>query len=246
MLLRRTKDPTGSSASRSSVIDPEFGVVECRRTDSRYVRVRVDEHGKVYATLPRRAPLRYVEQLLDSSRTDIRKMLTHYQSQQVSYTSGMNIGHSHRLFIEQGSIDAPKRKLSGQQLTITLPLGVSPETTEARAYISKEVKKLLRREASAYLPRRLDYLAETYGFEYNKIRFGNPKGRWGSCSSSGTISLNVALMNTPHDVIDYVLIHELSHTKQMNHSPAFWALVESCVPNYKALKKTLKSMSPIC
>ncbi len=210
------------------------------------MRVRVDESGKVYATLPQRAPLRYVQQLLESSREDIRKLVAHHESQRVVYQSGMNIGHSHRLYLAHENVTVPSRKLSGQHLTVTLPLTMSETSPEARTYISKEVKKLLRREASAYLPRRLEYLAETYGFSYNKVRFGNPKGRWGSCSSSGTISLNVALMNTPHDVIDYVLIHELSHTVHMNHSPAFWSQVESCLPNYKSLKKTLKSMSPIC
>jgi predicted metal-dependent hydrolase len=53
-------------------------------------------------------------------------------------------------------------------------------------------------------------------------------------------------MNLPFELIDYVLIHELAHTKQMNHSPAFWNIVETCMPDYKQHRKTLKSMSPIC
>ena len=96
----------------------------------------------------------------------------------------------------------------------------------------------------AYLPRRLQYLADLGDFHYTKVRYGNAKGRWGSCSSQGVISLNVALMRLPKELIDYVLIHELSHTKHLNHSEAFWSLVETYYPDYKTARKELKSYSP--
>lgn len=246
-MFNRVDEASRSTKSPSSIIDDEFGVIVCRRSSqARFVRIRVSEDGSVRASLPKRAPLYMVRELLESSRPEIRKLVAGQKSKRVQYQDGMGIGHSHRLHIAYEDIDAPKRTLSGQDVHIHLPQRYLHDDTSAQTFISKQVKRALKREAMAYLPRRLSYLATTFGFTYAKERFGNQTGRWGSCSSSGTISLNVALMNLPHELIDYVLIHELAHTRQMNHSPAFWELVERCMPEYKQHRKILKTMSPIC
>lgn len=242
----RTDVVSRSTNSSSQIVDPEFGVIVCRRSSqAKYVRIRVDDHGVIRASLPKRAPLFLVRELLESSRGQIRKLISEQQAKRVSYVDGMAIGHSHRLAVRYEMTKEPSKKLTGQLLTITLPEQYRG-TPEEQSFISSHVKKALRREAAAYLPRRLRYLADTFGFDYERERFGNQKGRWGSCSSSGTISLNVALMNLPHELIDYVLIHELAHTKQMNHSENFWNIVEACMPDYKVHRKILKTMSPIC
>lgn len=231
----------------STINDPEFGPVAYRRSaQAHFVRIRVTEDGAVRATLPKRAPLYLARELLDSSRLEIRKMVATQKAKRVSYHDGMMIGRSHRLQISYSDITAPRKKISGQTIDITLPENHRGHSDLAHDYVSVQVKQALRREAAAYLPRRLRYLANTYGFSYTKERFGNQKGRWGSCSASGTISLNVALMNLPLEMIDYVLIHELAHTKQMNHSPKFWEVVEGCMPDFRVHRKMLKTMSPIC
>lgn len=247
MFNRVDEASRSTKASRSRVIDSEFGVVACRRSSqARFVRIRVSEDGTVRASLPKRAPLYMVQELLDTSRAEIRKLVHEQKAKRVLYQDGMSVGHSHRLRISFEDIDEAKRTLTGQDISIRLPYRYRQDSEATHAFISHQVKRALRREAMAYLPRRLSYLADTFGFVYARERFGNQSGRWGSCSSSGTISLNVALMNLPHELIDYVLIHELAHTRQMNHSPAFWELVERCMPEYKQHRKILKTMSPIC
>lgn len=239
--------PSTKAKKRSEIIDEEFGVIAYRRSPgSRYVRLRVTEDGAVRASLPMRAPLYMIRELLDSSREEIRKLIEAGHAKRVEYVSGMSIGHSHRLSIRYEPVSEPRKAVHGQDITVVLPHSYRQTPVEAQRYISEQVKRALRREATAYLPRRLRYLADTFGFDYERERFGNQRGRWGSCSSSGTISLNVALMNLPHDLIDYVLVHELAHTKQMNHSEDFWNIVESCMPEYRERRKLLKSMSPIC
>lgn len=237
--------PSTSTRSRVQIVDDEFGVIAYRRSpQARFVRLRISEDGTVRASLPKRAPLYLVKELVDSSRIEIRKLINAQKAKQVSYIDGMAIGHSHRLHIEYADTTEPHKKVVGQALLITLPHAYRDTPDLVHGFITTHVRSALKREARAYLPRRLRYLADMHGFTYERERFGNQKGRWGSCSSSGTISLNVALMNLSYELIDYVLIHELAHTRQMNHSQAFWKIVEECMPDYRIHRKALKNENP--
>ncbi|HXH27008.1 MAG TPA: M48 family metallopeptidase [Candidatus Acidoferrum sp.] len=104
--------------------------------------------------------------------------------------------------------------------------------------------KALRKKAKEFLPSRLQQLAAKHGFSYQKSRLSSAGTRWGSCSSRGTISLNIYLMTLPSELIDYVIIHELCHTKHMNHSRSFWQLVAAYCPDYKQLRRLLKQHRP--
>lgn len=237
--------PSTNTRKRIDIIDDEFGVIEYRRSSqARYVRIRVTDDGIIRASLPKRAPLYLVKELINSSRDEIRSLLSAQVSKGPLHTNGMQIGHSHRLYITYSDITEPTKTINEQNLYISLPSQYEHNTRLAHIFIKDQVKYVLKREAKAYLPRRLSYLASTYGFVYDRVRFGNQRGRWGSCSSSGTISLNVALMSLPNELIDYVLIHELAHTRQMNHSQEFWSIVEACMPEFRTHRKALKKENP--
>jgi hypothetical protein len=105
-------------------------------------------------------------------------------------------------------------------------------------------KKLLTADAKKYLPYRLEYLAKKHGYTYAKSRLSHASTRWGSCTSAGTITLNIGLMNVPEPVRDYVILHELAHLNHMDHSPAFWAEVGAHDANYKRHRKVLKMFNP--
>jgi predicted metal-dependent hydrolase len=96
-------------------------------------------------------------------------------------------------------------------------------------------------DAKKSLKDRLAYLAEKYGFSYNKVSVRNQKTRWGSCSHVNNISLNMKLTVLPVELIDYVLLHELVHTRIHNHSKKFWAELDTYTGNAKALAKQLKT-----
>lgn len=234
---------TLSSAKSSQVYtDEEFGDISYRRVArSRYVRIRFATNGQLQATLPLFASIGALQKLIDTSRDKLRTLAV---TRPASYVDGQRIGHSHTLHLLPNTGQAYRGTVAHQRITLSYPIHLAPDTPAVQAQIRDYIARALRKESKAYLPRRLRHLADQGGFDYQKVRFAHQSGRWGSCSSSGTISLNIALMNLPFDVIDYVLIHELAHTVQMNHSPQFWAIVEQYCPNYKNLRKTLKSHNP--
>ena len=134
-----------------------------------------------------------------------------------------------------------KRFLNSSRAQIRRELPLKDPATQ-RARDAK--KKLLMKKARAYLPYRLEFWAQKYGYQYERCRLSHANTRWGSCSSSGTISLNIGLMQVPEPLRDYVILHELAHLHHMDHSAAFWAEVAQHDPRYKDHRRKLKSFSP--
>lgn len=237
-MLSRSSGPT-------VLHDDEFGNIKLvRHAAAKYIRLRMQPSGELTVTIPRFAGVKQAERLVDESREDIRAWRQKLAANQSVFQHGDKVGQSHTVFFT--AIDTASVKISTRDLTLQVeyPKHLAPNSSTIQDALKPYVEKALQKEARAYLPRRLRYLADAHGFSYERVRFGTQKGRWGSCSSRGTISLNVGLMMLDHELIDYVLIHELCHTKQMNHSAQFWSLVESCLPDYKLRRKTLKSKQP--
>ncbi len=225
-----------------TIHDDEFGTVVIRKSaKARQLRIRVAPDGTLRASMPSYAPTFLLKRLLKTSRNDIRKMLIDATPHH-SYVHGQQIGKSHTLIVQEGSPLAVKKVR--QQLVLTLPSSDTLDSPAVKTLLRAQVISILRIESKKHLPHRLKYLASTYGFTYNKVRFSHASSRWGSCSSTGTISLNIALMKLPFELIDYVLIHELAHTIEMNHSERFWQLVAQADPAYKQHRKVLKNETP--
>lgn len=104
----------------------------------------------------------------------------------------------------------------------------------------KRLEAIYRDAAREYFPKRVSYFSHVLGVNYGKITIRDQKTRWGSCSSKGNLSFNWRLILAPPNVLDYVVVHELCHRKEMNHSQRFWALVESVMPEYREYRKWLK------
>ena len=101
------------------------------------------------------------------------------------------------------------------------------------------LERKFRKAAKEYIPYRVEYFHKLTGGHYTSITIRDQKSRWGSCSSKGTLSFNYRLMMAPQKILDYVVVHELCHLTHMNHSPAFWSMVESILPDYKESKQWL-------
>lgn len=226
------------------IIDEEFGTIILRRSaKASHVRIRVAPDGRLRASLPLYAPLFVVRRLIKTSRDELRAMLNESHPA-THYENGMLIGKSHTLIVRTSAAKSASARRHGQQLLVSLPAGLDLNDTAVAQVIRDGSIEALRVEAKSYLPKRLAFLAQKSDVHYEKVRFSHASGRWGSCSSNGTISLNIALMKLPFELIDYVLVHELSHTKQMNHSDEFWQLVEQSDPSYRQHRRELKNHTP--
>ena len=106
-------------------------------------------------------------------------------------------------------------------------------------FTTEEIHNLADK-ALEIIPKRVDYYAKIMGVSYGRITIRNQVSRWGSCSAKGNLNFNCLLMLCPADVIDYVVVHELCHIKEMNHSKKFWSLVERFCPEYNQHKAWLK------
>ena len=227
-----------------SIVDKEFGEIKIRKNKlARSVKLSVGVDGSLRASIPYYSPEFAVRRLVNGNRDEIRKMLATHNAKN-SYQDGDLIGKTHTLFLRKFSGEEIKISNEGNQILVQIPQELAFENPLVQSEIRKTVSKILRKQAKAYLPRRIDFLAEKYDFNFKKLRFSHTGTRWGSCSSSGTISLNIALMNLPHHLIDYVIIHELCHTRQMNHSSKFWQEVEKYCPDYKKYVQEIKQFSP--
>lgn len=222
--------------------DNEFGDITVRRSmRASAIRISVAPNGSLRASIPTYAPLFVLKRFIKSSRQHLRSMLAQ-EAPSYRLHDGMQIGKSHKLVVRSSNETSVKRV--GQAIIVSLASTDKLSDLDVEKKVRSVMQAALRIEAKSHLPKRLAYLAQRLDCDYEKVRFSHASGRWGSCNSQGTISLNIALMKLPFELIDYVIIHELCHTKQMNHSPQFWALVELADPDYKTHRKQLKTQSP--
>ena len=107
----------------------------------------------------------------------------------------------------------------------------------------KQSDDLYKSAAKTYIPSRLELWRKKMGLEVQSLRFRCAKSRWGSCNSKGDITFNPYMMKLSHEMIDYIIVHELAHLREMNHSKAFYGLVQEYIPNYKVIQKQIKELS---
>lgn len=113
--------------------------------------------------------------------------------------------------------------------------------TADSAVVQKILTDWYDKQAKTIIPKRVRYYAAQMGESYGNITIKNQKKRWGSCSSARNLNFNRRLVMAPQEVLDYVIVHELCHLRQMNHSNAFWQEVELVLPDYKMHKKWLET-----
>lgn len=113
------------------------------------------------------------------------------------------------------------------------------EVSQAPLFTQQQLRDLVQK-AQGVITQRVAYFAPQVGVRYGRITIRTQRTRWGSCSSKGNLNFNGLLMLAPPEVLDYVVVHELCHRKEMNHSARFWAAVERVLPDYRKDRKWLR------
>lgn len=227
-------------AYKKFALDERTEVTIYKRKASRSIKLSITPDGEVRVSIPAWAPYRTGLSFAKSRQAWIAKQ----QPLAGSLQHGHAIGKAHHLFFEPADIAKPTSRLSPGKIIVRYPRLLAPDSPAVQAVATAAAERALRQQAQQLLPQRLAAIATHHNFSYRSVRIKKLKSRWGSCDHQQNIALNLYLMQLPWSVIDYVLVHELTHTKFLNHSPDFWAHLESCMPGYKLIKKELRSSNP--
>ena len=131
-----------------------------------------------------------------------------------------------RLWLEKGDFTCFSLHTTEEGVKIVCSRDVDFSKDEVQRLVRNAIIRAMKRCAQEYLPPLLATLSEHYNLPFKRVKITGSKGRWGSCSATGSINLSCYLMLLPPHLMDYVLLHELSHTKEMNHGPRFWELLD--------------------
>lgn len=222
---------------------PEIGPVTLyKRRTSRSLRLSVGLNGEVRVSLPYWVSYRAAEEF---AKGKIDWIASHQAERTPVLQHGQLIGKAHRLHFEPTAGNRTTTRVSLTEVRVHHPITTSPDNDEVQARALAASVKALRQEAEQLLPTRLKRLAEAYDFGFKSVDVKRLKSRWGSCSSNQDITLNLFLMQLPWHLIDYVLLHELTHTKIMQHGEPFWNELERHLPHARKLRQEINTHQPV-
>jgi predicted metal-dependent hydrolase len=224
---------------------PEIGIVTLyKRRGNRSLRLSIDPTGEVRVSLPYWLPYKAGEQFALSKAIWIEANRPKTSNGRLQH--GHAIGKAHRLYFEQRAMASKvATRIAGNEIRVSFPAiyGAHDQEVQDAAHLASI--RALKKEAEVLLPQRLQALAAQTGFTYSGVSVKQLKSRWGSCNSQQEITLNLFLMQLPWHLIDYVLMHELTHTKVMRHGTPFWREMERHVPGAKQLRAQMGNYQPM-
>lgn len=223
---------------------PGIGTVMLyKRRGNRSIRLSVTREGEVRVSMPYWLAYADGEQFALSKAEWIAE---HRIAPRGTLKHGQRIGKAHHLHFTP-SVQATRitTRLKLSQVEVTHPSHVTHADSKVQQAAHSAAIRALRKEAEQLLPYRLKQIAERDGFTYKSVSIKQLKSRWGSCTSEKDITLNLYLMQLPWHLIDYVIMHELTHTKVMQHGAPFWQEMERHMPYSKRLRKEIGGYHPV-
>ncbi|TKG92452.1 M48 family peptidase [Puteibacter caeruleilacunae] len=198
-----------------------------KRRNAVNLRISLSSEGKVNVSMPTCCPYEEAIKFVQAKSEWIINHQQKIKKRTYVFTPDDELKIREYTLVLRKGVERGKCKsgLEGQNLVVVYPPDLGYEHEWVQGFIRKNVIELLRMEAKFYLPYRVEELAKKHNFTYNRVFVKNLKTKWGSCSAARNINLNIHLMRLPDELIDYIILHELAHTKELNHSKRFWDIL---------------------
>ena len=232
-------------SKKQIISDKDFGKIHfVVRRSARNITMRVKEDG-LHVTTP---PYRSITALLEAI-APFRERLRNVCSEVKPKPFDLNFSieaECFRLKLETSPLKNFTVSMRDETVVIACPAHVDFTTDRVQTLVKNAVMRAMRKKAEEYLPPLVQYWSSLFDLPYNKVTISKARSRWGSCSSKRDISLSFYLMLLPAHLMDYVILHELAHTREMNHGPKFWELLNQLTDGKAlALRKELRMHRPV-
>lgn len=221
---------------------PGFGeVLLVKNRRSRSIRVTLSGNNSVRVSMPTWLPYQAGLAFLETKRQWVNQ---HLEPAKV-FKDGELIGKAHRLrMIADPRVSDIRTRVTNTEIRISFHPSQNLTDPKLQSATQRAALRALKQEGEDLLPAHLKSLAIKYGFTYRSVLLKRLKARWGSCNHQKDIILNTFLMSLPWSLIDYVLVHELVHTRVLHHGPDFWEEFLKHLPDARTRRKQLKAYQP--
>ena len=232
-------------SKKQIISDKDFGKIHfVVRRSARNITMRVKEDG-LHVTTP---PYRSITALLEAI-APFRERLRNVCSEVTPKPFDLNFSieaECFRLKLETSPLKNFTVSMRDETVVIACPAHADFTTDRVQTLVKNAVMRAMRKKAEEYLPPLVQYWSSLFDLPYNKVTISKARSRWGSCSSKRDISLSFYLMLLPAHLMDYVILHELAHTREMNHGSKFWELLNQLTDGKAlALRKELRMHRPV-
>lgn len=217
--------PSRFMATKRIIADKDFGqiIIRTRRT-ARNITLRTKVDGLHVTTSPRSFTNKVLE-IIEKHRQTLLESFT--KTMPKNFDLNYQIGTPcFRLRLDTSNLKHFTLKYTEESIILYCPRDTDFALEATQRLIRNAITRALKKSASSYLPTLLEALSERYNLPFKKVKINGSRSRWGSCSAIKSINLSCYLMLLPPHLMDYVLLHELAHTREMNHGPKFWEILD--------------------
>jgi predicted metal-dependent hydrolase len=222
---------TYGSAQAEIIKFPQIGEVQfVPSATAKYLRISLKPFGGIRVTVPQRATIQQAKAFVETKKDWIlqaqSRVATHEKQYTVFTPDTVFRTRNRQVQLHPWKSAQFRVQLSKDILKIFYPHEIDLQTNQAQEIIREYIIQTIRKEAKEYLPQRTEQLAAEHGFAYRGVTVKNVSSRWGSCSATDHINLNIHLVRLPQHLSDYVILHELTHTVHKNHGNFFWKYLD--------------------
>lgn len=222
------------------VFDGIGSVALYKRRGAKSMKLTIGHNGDIRVTLPFWVPYHLGRQFVEQRK----EWLISRKPQFASLTDGLRVGKAHQVVLRTYEGSTVRTRVANLFIQVSVPKELKYTDQEVQTAIRHGAIRALKKEAKQLLPQRLDTLALQHDFAYRSVKIKEMRSRWGSCSQHKDIVLNCFLMQLPWELIDYVLLHELLHTRLLKHGPGFWSELANYVSALPDVRKTMRNIQP--